>query len=187
MPLDLPTELLAKVLGLAASQTVHQRHRPYEGRQLEPSAAGRLMVTCKRFREATSCAAFWEEVWVVLPTMTLHHPNHAPLISRLCVNDVESSDDVSGLVRPLPGRASCLIYQPWLPRLKELSVRLLSMPCMSQPHLSLIHRSGPDMPCGMPCVTISQLAASCDREDWKQLFPDCTCSTSLMRVHRNLC
>ena len=130
MPLELPTELLAQVLALAASHYTYQRQRPHHGQALQPQAAGRLMLTCKQFLEATRCAAFWQDTWVIVPTMTLHHPSHAPLNSKLSVSNDEGSEDTSEHIQPLPGRAACLIYQPWLPRLKALSVSLGSMPSL---------------------------------------------------------
>ena len=83
------------------------------------------MVTCKRFLEATSCAAFWQDIWVNVPTTTLYHPCHALLVSQLYVQDNRDmhSDCYSGHGLPVPGLFTAC-YQPWLPRLKKLHVSL---------------------------------------------------------------
>ena len=118
-PLDsLSLDLLAKVLGLSSSQT---QHNYTTAQQLQPRAVGQLMLTCKRFLEATSCAAFWQDLVVRMPTTTLYHPCHAPLIARLTVEvEAASTHSYSGDSLPTPGLVSC--YQPLLPRLKVLHV-----------------------------------------------------------------
>ena len=165
----LPLELLAQVLALAASEEDDPDldHLPVEGRELDPQATGRLMVTCKRFLEATSCAAFWQDIWVVLPTMTLYHPSHVPMISRLCVYNSDRTAEGPAYPQPaMPGHASCLIYQPWLPRLKDLSVSFLFMAVKSLLSLCYV----PSMPWLAACCGI---AAITQREDAQYVIAPC--------------
>ena len=105
----LPVELLGKILALAACTRRYAREQ-----WLVMSEAGKLMLVCKRWREAVKSAAFWQEPWVQLDWLApLLQPSHTLAITRFSVCDLCSQ---------CPGYVSCYRL-PRLPQLKELQAR----------------------------------------------------------------
>ena len=122
--LELPVELLAKVLAMASSGRSGEMYQfdrlaPY----ILPQAVGKHMLLCKRFEEAVHTAAFWQECWVVSTTMTSFEPCAARSICRLAV-DLSSLEPLTrDYEYSLPVIGRDFSYQPWhLAGLRELQV-----------------------------------------------------------------
>ena len=106
---SLSTELLAKILAVAASE-----HRDCHGNPDTPCilsyTVGPLILVCKRFTDAIHTAGFWRECTIVTNSASLYDPRHAQWIRQLAVElpgAKSDPEDPCWEVQPVPGVDGC--------------------------------------------------------------------------------